>query len=533
MVTTATVHTDCGHEVELSGAWPAAGDDGPSLIERNDEDFLAAMLQELAGSSPSSVVTSHRPTEGSDQTLQLYQPVHRTFNLALVEAHCTSFGTPRLDPRQIDSAGLVVRRVSADKDGNPVYEAWCATKNRVTGWVPLPDVNEPDHLRDPDPARRPRTRLTADPDFDRETFGAGDQTAEDTTLLFVAPPDTAAATSRTLLYGVIPVTSTSRAGAMPKGDEPKKSDWTAHLSVLLSATSSTRSLWPANTVGERAAQLSRDDLSQPAILNVDGTINTNQTRFVLLVRQLAQEFSVLRPPNSGTRDALLKAFNRVEILLVNGDKPQLGKYLYSAARLYFEQPPPTGLSVPRPQIWPKLDKDVAEEIAQRLQQIAGEIMLSTFATDKVGGRYDDPKARYVVRAFIRVKQAGGCPPKIVWSHYSEAFRIVPWYESGPVAPPPVLLPDPFDPNFLKNAKPGVSFSVPASLANFLNQDPKSFLTGDAGKGSNLTLDWICGFNIPIITICAFIVLNIFLNLFNLIFFWLPFVKICIPFPRKK
>lgn len=532
MVTSATVHTDCGHEVELAGGWPVSADAGPSLIERHDEDFLAAMLQELAGTDAASVVSAHRPTSGSGNVLQLYQPVHRTFNLALVEAHCTTFGTPRLDSRQIDSAGLVVRRVRVDK-GAKVYDAWCATKSRVTGWVPLPDVKEPEHDRDPDPVRRPRTRITADPDFDRETFGAGDQSAEETSLLFVAPPDIATATTRTLLYGVIPVTSTSRAGAMPKGEEPKKSDWRAHLSVLLSASTSTRDLWPAATESETAAQLSRDDLSQPAILNANGTINTNQTRFVLLVRQLAQEFSLLRPANAGTRDLLLKALDRVQIPLVDGTKPKLGKYLHSAARLYFEQPPPSGLTVLRPQTWPALEQDVAEEIAQRLQQIAGELMLSTFATDRGGGRFDDPTARYVVRTFVRVKQPCNCPPKIVWSHYSEEFRIVPWYESGPVAPPPVLLPDPFDPNFLKNAKPGVSFTVPASLANFLNQDPKSFLKGEAGKGGGLTLDWICGFNIPIITICAFIVLNIFLNLFNLIFFWLPFVKICIPFPRKK
>jgi len=532
MVTGATIHTDCGHEVELAGAWAGSNGAGPSLVERNDEDFLAAMLQELAGANPASVVSDHRPTAGDGNVLQLFQPVHRTFNLALIEAHCTSFGTPRLDPRQIDSAGLVVRRVRSDKSGK-IYDAWCATKNRVTGWVPLPDVSEPEHDRDPDPARRPRTRITADPDFDRETFGAGDQSAEQTSLLFVAPPDTAAATKRTLLYGVIPVTSTSRAGAMPKGDTPKKSEWTAHLSVLLSAASFGRELWPADTDGERADKLSRDDLRQPAVLNADGTINTNRTRFVLLVRQLAQEFSLLRPANAETRDALLKVLDGVDLLRVDGTKQKLGQYLHSAARLYFEQPPPAGLSVPRPQTWPAIAPDTAEQIAQRLQQIAGEVMLSTFATDKAGGRFEDPTARYVVRAFVRVKQPCNCPPKIVWTHYSEEFRIVPWYESGPVPPPPVLLPDPFDPNFLKNAKPGVSFTVPASLANFLNQDPKSFLKGEAGKGGGLTLDWICGFNIPIITICAFIVLNVFLNLFNLIFFWLPFVKICIPFPRKK
>jgi hypothetical protein len=45
------------------------------------------------------------------------------------------------------------------------------------------------------------------------------------------------------------------------------------------------------------------------------------------------------------------------------------------------------------------------------------------------------------------------------------------------------------------------------------------------------LTWICGFNIPAITICAFLVLNIFLTLFNLVFGWLFFIKICVPFPK--
>ncbi len=54
---------------------------------------------------------------------------------------------------------------------------------------------------------------------------------------------------------------------------------------------------------------------------------------------------------------------------------------------------------------------------------------------------------------------------------------------------------------------------------------------DAAAGfGGIQLNWICGFSIPLITICAFFVLNIFLTLLNIVFFWLPFIKICIPFP---
>jgi hypothetical protein len=55
--------------------------------------------------------------------------------------------------------------------------------------------------------------------------------------------------------------------------------------------------------------------------------------------------------------------------------------------------------------------------------------------------------------------------------------------------------------------------------------------GGGGGGINLT--WICSFSIPLITICAFFVLNIFLSLLNIVFFWMAFIKICIPFPIPK
>jgi hypothetical protein len=81
----------------------------------------------------------------------------------------------------------------------------------------------------------------------------------------------------------------------------------------------------------------------------------------------------------------------------------------------------------------------------------------------------------------------------------------------------------------------VTFVVPERLFNLLNKNsPDDFLKGSASEGDfQLGLDWICGFNIPIITLCAFIVLFIFLVLLNLIFWWLPFIKICIPFPKKQ
>ncbi|HEX7677348.1 MAG TPA: hypothetical protein VF713_04445, partial [Thermoanaerobaculia bacterium] len=70
------------------------------------------------------------------------------------------------------------------------------------------------------------------------------------------------------------------------------------------------------------------------------------------------------------------------------------------------------------------------------------------------------------------------------------------------------------------------------LMNAMQGSSLSGLSSGSGpSGGGPQLNWICGFNIPIITICAFFILNVFLSLLNIVFFWLPFVKTCIPFPQ--
>jgi hypothetical protein len=74
--------------------------------------------------------------------------------------------------------------------------------------------------------------------------------------------------------------------------------------------------------------------------------------------------------------------------------------------------------------------------------------------------------------------------------------------------------------------------MPESLFNVLQANTVKGLTEGNGSqgGPGIGLGWICSFSIPIITFCAFIVLNIFLSLFDVIFRWLLFIKICLPVP---
>jgi len=59
--------------------------------------------------------------------------------------------------------------------------------------------------------------------------------------------------------------------------------------------------------------------------------------------------------------------------------------------------------------------------------------------------------------------------------------------------------------------------------------------GAAGvcKGGGLDIGMICSLSIPIITICALILLMIMVSLLDLIFRWLPYLIICFPVPKLK
>jgi hypothetical protein len=60
-------------------------------------------------------------------------------------------------------------------------------------------------------------------------------------------------------------------------------------------------------------------------------------------------------------------------------------------------------------------------------------------------------------------------------------------------------------------------------------------TGSGGpcKAGNLSLGMICSLSIPIITICAFILLTIMVSLLDFVFRWLPYFVICFPVPGLK
>jgi hypothetical protein len=63
---------------------------------------------------------------------------------------------------------------------------------------------------------------------------------------------------------------------------------------------------------------------------------------------------------------------------------------------------------------------------------------------------------------------------------------------------------------------------------------KQLMDGDVGApDAGISFGVICSLSIPIITICALILLMIMVSLLDIIFRWVPFFMLCLPVPRLK
>jgi hypothetical protein len=495
----------------------------PWLLQRNDDDFIPATLEDLRSADGHGRLRELRAsaTDGAG-TLKLFQPVQRQFHLALVEAWCDLPGEPRLAPAKVQAAGMVMRRLGAG--GRP--EGWMRSKGRIRGWIPLARVGGTE--ADPAAAPRAERRLSGVPDNDRQLAGFlredADSVLEEHVIpLYIAPPDVCADAGKTLYYGSVPTVSgeISEADASFGSAEgvdfgPQSKAFRDHLVQALRGEA-----MGLPRAGETLAAGWLKESDQPGA-------DTTLARFVLLLRQLATEFDAFASPDH----PVLKVLHRLQLPLVLRSLETVQRtvaadtFLLLANRVVLGQES-VDAAPEMPASWPALAADQAAQLAGALH----DAMRARFGAMKgKAGRFEEPAARYQLRAFVRLKPEGPCPARIVWSDPSDPFVIAAWYEGAGAPPVQIPLPDPSDKALMQALKPNVAFVVPPSLQSLLSGATKDLLAGNGGS-SSLGLTWICAFNIPIITICAFLVLNIFLTLFNLVFGWLFFMKICLPFPK--
>ena len=142
--------------------------------------------------------------------------------------------------------------------------------------------------------------------------------------------------------------------------------------------------------------------------------------------------------------------------------------------------------------------------------------------------------RYVLRCVFRRPDCGVFQPDLV-SEPSEPFALATFFD--PDAPArSIRIAMPIDTSIagLRKFKKNVSFLISDKLRSQMgvSTDLKKLMDGDVQGGAGFSLGVICSFSIPIITICAMIILMIFVILLNIAFWWLPFLRICFPIRLK-
>ncbi|PYU42065.1 MAG: hypothetical protein DMG54_17400 [Acidobacteria bacterium] len=495
----------------------------PVIIARTDKQFIPGLLQDLSN-SPATLSSSLAQTRDSSGVLKLFQPVHRVFQIAVLQMDCDSFGAPRLDPTKIDSLGLVVRRISVDTPNT--IERWSKQDSKIAGWVSCTDA-ELD--MDPDPARRRPVATSGNAIIDQHLPVPSSGYApysESFAPLFVAPPQLCKQIKATVLYGLIPVTSVEKSEVIP----PPSYDPTMvqqHMPYFLQLSTSpvqSSSLALANRVVTYSSATDTFTSSDP---DADqSTVPDALTSLINILRQLEFELNAFSD-NFSDGVALFQALNQFTVQDSNGNVlANLGDFLKGAAKILVDK---QDGSIQMPDQWPRITDDQSTSIALLFQN-AMESRVKDLIAGEARYEVQDPPRQYRLRAFVRIKRPDGCPPVLLWSAPSEPFTIAPWYDSAGLPPVKITLPGIAT---LKNLKPNVAFAMPPELFNVLQKDAKKTLKGQDSSGGGLGIAWICAFSIPIITICAFIVLNIFLSLFDLFFQWMLFIKICLPIPVPK
>src|SRR5262249_5591800 len=149
---------------------------------------------------------------------------------------------------------------------------------------------------------------------------------------------------------------------------------------------------------------------------------------------------------------------------------------------------------------------------------------------KLGG----PGERFMIRCVYQRPLCGRLHPDVL-SDPTRPFEIAGFYDvDAPARPIRIVLPTDTTIAGLRKAAKKVAFVTSQNLRQQLSRVPglKDLGDGKLKDESGFSLGEICSFSIPIITICAFVLLIVIVIALNIVFWWLPFFRLCFPIPKK-
>lgn len=491
---------------------------------------------------------------GQQPVLRL--PLHRAFHLASCEVVCQHpLGQPALDPRRITSAGFVIRKLKGERE-----QAWMLEDGEALGWQ-----NAAAELRDPDVHRRLCANGVLHQRADQPSYSG-----EEVHPLHVLKTTDAAGKIHTLLYGYVPLGGfyyqRDPGGAIDAQSQQAVLDaaaealpWPFGFRKPLDQTWRTKHSRPVDQgrPGKAMFELLRllvnryhlgeirveeneplekycsqlwfyDAASLPANLRHENYNDTNKNLFAPY-RQL-DLFSYLTAcfakggDNPLVRWIILQekaidtagGLDRLEQLDKLPDSSGSGSLKLS---LFL-------LAADAQEIRSLLGQRLRDQTLTRMR----EIPLPKF-TQNVADLYQ-------IVPFVRYRNHLG-REQIQWvdaSTRSIQFRVAAPFD--PEASRPSLIQIPSLADLKRGLARGAAMITPADTFNLINSLKLNKGAGpdalpDSEPGPGLDIQWICSFSLPVITLVAMMLLMIVISLLNIVFFWMPWVKICLPFPKMK
>lgn len=530
----SSVHWVTGSPLWASAtATVAAGDsDGmrrPALLRFASDSFmddLAAILRdrpaELAERVAKPVSFRNRPPGAPEHgwpppldVLKLYQPLHGDFNLVVASLVCGHTGLPDHTVRPADGerAGFVFRRL--DTAGGELAWATEPADPAARSWLPVPAGQESTVVDGeelfplfpvvyPDQDRKRRLFAGLVPVSSRETFRAAGR-------LEPFPPrglpgGTADADPRRTEFDSAvlgPLTDLRRPDPVHTIPGPLRLEGSAFL--LLDFADLLRRhlplLWQALSSATRPASAALGQLYDDLASTVDPVAGL--TWRAALLDAAAQWAAITGEPGSGAPRLRCDVSNSTLVVPATSDNDPLAvrlrEHLYAALSSGAAPPAGTPGDLPVPKI-----------------ESTGE-------------------ARYVIRCVYRRPRCAPRPVDIV-SRPTSPFAIAQVFD--PDAPARTIrIPLPVDTGVkdLRKFRKGVGFLLSNQLRGQLDRitDLKKAMNGKVANEESWDLGVICQFSIPVITICALMVLIVFVFLLNIVFFWSSFFRLCLPVPLRS
>ncbi len=459
-------------------------------LEAKPESFRARPLGETDAWTPPP------PTQ-----LKLYQPFHGHFNLIAASLVC---GLPGLPDRVIDrarqeTASFVLRRLS-----NGSELAWVNDPAQGKGWRVQTDGS----LLDPFEERLPLFPVNYLVNGRKRRLLAGLIPTSSVDALNAAPslsPSQVASAEADPRIAEIDARVFDTLRALLNAQVPEAQARAASLFLLLDLADflarKEPSLWTTIQNGPRPA---------PGVRGRD------------LYTRL-ESWRIAHDSTSTTwLDAVRQVFNQRQSLVVDGTTTPELPYNLKATLVFVVGPPQV------------LASGHIDALRADLLSALGPPAADTSLTLPAARLEQGNDVLYVARCvFERPRCSPFQLPTV--SDPSTPFSLATVFDfDAPARPIRIVLPIDTSPAGLRKFPKNVAVVLSDQLRRQMNaaSDMQKLLKGDA-SGGGFDLGMICSFSIPIITLCAFIVMIIFQILLNIIFWWLPFFRICWPIPKPS